>query len=60
VYFSRVRLLVIVLLLLLDFCVLAVWLLQITASKPVSSDILLPTLLFNVFGAAILWATREE
>ena len=52
--------LVIVSLALLDLGVIGVLMLQLGRGLPVAWGMVLPTMAFNVFGVAILWAAKRE
>ena len=52
--------LVIVSLALLDLGVIGVLMLQLGKGLPVAWGMVLPTIVFNVFGAVIFWAAKRE
>jgi hypothetical protein len=54
------RPLVIVMLSLLDLGVIGVLMLQAFKGLAVAWGLVLPTIVFNVFGAAIFWATKRD
>jgi uncharacterized membrane protein YuzA (DUF378 family) len=54
------RPLVIVMLGLLDLGVIGVLMLQLAKGLPVGWGVLLPTLAFNIFGAALVWMARRD
>jgi hypothetical protein len=54
------RPLLIVLLALLDLGVIGVLMLQFAKGLPVAWSMALPTMAFNVFGAAIFWAAKRD
>jgi hypothetical protein len=54
------RPLVIVLLVLLDFGVIGILMLQLAKGLPLSWGMVLPTFAFNIFGAGIFWSARRD
>jgi hypothetical protein len=54
------RPMVLVLLSLLDLGVIGILMLQWARGLPLSWGMVLPTLVFNIFGAAIFWAAKRE
>jgi hypothetical protein len=54
------RPLVIVLLALFDLGVIGVLMLQLAKGLPVAWGLVLPTVVFNGFGAAIFWAAKRD
>jgi hypothetical protein len=54
------RPLVIVMLSLLDLGVIGVLMLQAFKGLPVAWGLLLPTVVFNIFGAGIFWSAKRD